>query len=549
MMASEHQHHFAIGILERFVTFKAFPVSVRQSVPASVLSVFSACLFCLVAVQAHAFSLDDVTARAKALVDKPYVAPVSNLPAVFSKMQFADYQKIQPRREKFKWRHQDTPFKLAFYHQGMHFNTPVKINEIVGNDVAEIPYDPSQFDFGDLSIDSKATSTLGYAGFRVLYPINRADKEDEIMSVLGASYFRVIGKGQAYGLSARGLALDTALPSGEEFPRFTEFWIKRPAPQDKQLTIYALMESPRATGAYEFILRPGTDAVLDVKSRVFLRGKVNKVGIAPLTSMFLFGPNQLVNRRNYRPAIHDSNGLAIHGGDGEWLWRPLNNPQNLAVSTFRAENPKGFGLLQRGREFSRFEDFKDRYDIRPSAWIEPQGNWGKGQVELVEIPTADETNDNIVAFWTPDEKPRKGVPMQFDYRMHWTLDEPALLKNEVAWVDQTFHTDGELTQANLIRHFDGTTALLVDFTGPVLKNLPSDAALTSQISVGNNAQLIDSSLQRNPITQGWRLTLRVKVKDPAQAVELRAALASGSKILSETWSYQLPPLSNTQRSF
>ena len=531
------------------MTFKAFPVSVRQSIPVSVYAVFSACLFCLVAAQAQAFSLDDVTARAKALVDKPYVAPVSNLPAVFSKMQFADYQKIQPRREKFKWRHQDTPFKLAFYHQGMHFNTPVKINEIVGNDVAEIPYDPSQFDFGDLTIDSKATSTLGYAGFRVLYPINRADKEDEIMSVLGASYFRVIGKGQAYGLSARGLALDTALPSGEEFPRFTEFWIKRPAPQDKQLTIYALMESPRATGAYEFILRPGTDAVLDVKSRVFLRGKVNKLGIAPLTSMFLFGPNQLANRRNYRPAIHDSNGLAIHGGGGEWLWRPLNNPQNLAVSTFRAENPKGFGLLQRGREFSRFEDFKDRYDIRPSAWIEPQGNWGKGQVELVEIPTADETNDNIVAFWTPDEKPRKGVPMHFDYRMHWTLDEPALLKNEVAWVDQTFHTDGELTQANLIRHFDGTTALLVDFTGPVLKNLPPDAALTSQVSVSNNAQLIDSSLQRNPITQGWRLTLRVKVKDPAQAVELRAALASGSKVLSETWSYQLPPLSNTQRSF
>ncbi|WP_231502283.1 glucan biosynthesis protein G [Herbaspirillum sp. RV1423] len=501
----------------------------------------------LCALQAQAFSLEDVTARAKALMEQAYVAPASNLPPVFSQMQFADYQQIQPRPEKFEWRNLATPFKLAFYHQGMQFNTPVKINEIHGAQIDEIRYDPERFDFGSLAFDKNATAKLGYAGFRVLYPVNRKDKEDEIMSVLGASYFRVIGKNQVYGLSARALAIDTAVASGEEFPNFREFWIRRPAPKDEQLVIFALLDSPRATGAYQFTLRPGEDAMVDVQARIFLRNSVNTLGIAPLTSMFLFGPNQQSDRRNYRPALHDSNGLAIHAGNGEWLWRPLNNPQSLAVSAFRIDNPKGFGLLQRGREFSRFEDLKDRYDLRPSAWIEPKGDWGKGSVELVEIPSPDETNDNIVAFWRPDALPPKGSPLEFAYRMHWTMNEPALLGKEVAWVRQTFHTAGEFTQANLIRQLDGSTALLIDFEGPTLARLPHDAGVSAQISVDDNAELLSSSVQPNSAIQGWRLTLRVKVKDPRKPVEMRAALVRNGKALSETWSYQLPPHTEVAR--
>ena len=301
------------------------------------------------------------------------------------------------------------------------------------------------------------------------------------------------------------------------------------------------MDSPRVTGAYQFTLRPGADAVLDVKARLFMRGTVNTLGVAPLTSMFLFGPNQQSDKRNYRPAIHDSNGLAIHTGAGERLWRPLNDPRNLTVSSFMVDNPKGFGLLQRGREFSRFEDIKDRYDLRPSAWIEPLGDWGRGNVQLVEIPTADETNDNIVAFWTPAVQPQAGEALQFDYRMHWTMDEPALMDKNLAWVRQTFHTSGELLQSNLIRQPDGTTAFHVDFEGPVLAALPPDAVVNAQVSANANAELVSSAVERNPAINGWRLTLRMRVKDPAQPVELRAALVSGSKTLSETWSYQLPP--------
>ena len=482
-------------------------------------------LFCLFgAGQLWAFSLDDVAAEAKTLAEQKYQAPRSNLPKEFRDMKFADYQKIQFNRDKAQWAGDKTPFKLSFYHQGMHFDTPVKINEVTATTVEEIKYDPSRFDFGDVQFDPKATENLGWAGFRVLYPINKADKQDEIMTMLGASYFRVVGKGQIYGLSARGMAIDTALPSGEEFPRFTEFWIEKPKPNDKHLVIFALLDSPRATGAYRFTLRPGVDTVVDVKAQMFLRDKVGKLGIAPLTSMFLFGANQPSKVLNYRRELHDSSGLAIHAGNGEWIWRPLNNPKHLSVSNFSVENPRGFGLLQRGRDFSHYEDLDDNYDKRPSAWIEPQGDWGKGSVDLVEIPTADETNDNIVAFWSPDTLPEPLKPFDFAYRMHWTLDEAALHPTDSAWVKQTLRSTGDVKQSNLIRQPDGSVAYLVDFEGPSLKALPENAAVRSQVSIGDNAELVENNVRYNPETKGWRLTLRMKIKDPSKATEMRAAL-------------------------
>jgi glucans biosynthesis protein len=482
-------------------------------------------LFCLFsASQLWAFSLDDVAEKAKDLAANKYEAPKSNLPAVFRDMKFADYQKIHFRSDKAEWVDDKTPFRLSFYHQGMHFDTPVKINEVTSTSVTEIKYDASRFDFGDLQFDPKATEQLGYAGFRVTYPINRGDKQDEVMTLLGASYFRVIGKGQVYGLSARGLALDTALPSGEEFPRFTEFWVEKPNPDDKQLIIYALMDSPRSTGAYRMVLRPGTDSVLDVQSRVYLRDHVSRLGIAPLTSMFLFGSNQPSKVLNYRHELHDSTGLSIHAGNGEWIWRPLNNPKHLAVSNFMVENPRGFGLLQRGRDFSRYEDLDDRYDKRPSAWVEPRGDWGKGTVDLVEIPTADETNDNIVAFWNPEKMPEPGEPLDHNYRIHWTMDESELHSPDIAWVKQTLRSTGDVKQSNLVRQPDGSVAFLIDFEGPVLKSLLDDAKVRSQVSVGDNADLLENSVRYNPVTQGWRLTLRVKVKDTSKSVEMRAAL-------------------------
>jgi glucans biosynthesis protein len=482
-------------------------------------------LFCLFgAGQLWAFDLDDVATKAKELAGQKFVAPKSNLPAEFRDMKFADYQKIRFLQDKAEWANDKTPFKLSFYHQGMHFDTPVKINEVTATTVNEIKYDPSRFDFGDVKFDPKSTENLGYAGFRVTYPINKDDKQDEIMTMLGASYFRVIGKGQVYGLSARGMAIDTAMPSGEEFPRFTEFWIEKPGTDDNHLVIFALLDSPRATGAYKLTLRPGTNTLVDVQSRMYLRDKVGKLGVAPLTSMYLFGANQPSKVLNYRRELHDSSGLSIQAANGEWIWRPLNNPKHLSVSSFSVENPRGFGLLQRGRNFSHYEDLDDRYDKRPSAWIEPKGDWGKGTVDLVEIPTADETNDNIVAFWKPETQPEPGQPIDFNYRLHWTMDEDSIHSPDLGWVKQTLRSTGDVKQSNLIRQPDGSVAYLVDFVGPTLAKLGEDPAIRSQVTTDDNTDLVENNLRYNPVTKGWRLTLRLKVKDSNKPVEMRAYL-------------------------
>lgn len=494
----------------------------------------------LFSAQALAFSLDDVATKAKELSGQKFVAPKSNLPASFSGMKYADYQQITFNQDKAYWKDAKTPFRLNFYHEGMHYSVPVKINEVTANNVEEIKYDPSMFNFGNLQVDQAQLKDLGFAGFKVLYPLNKADKHDELMTMLGASYFRVIGKNQVYGLSARGLAIDTALPSGEEFPRFTEFWVEQPQSDRRNLVIYALLDSPRATGAYRFVLTPGKDSTVDVEAKVFLRDNVNKLGIAPLTSMYLFGPNQPSAQVNYRPALHDSNGLAIHAGNGEWLWRPLNNPRRLSVSTYTIENPRGFGLLQRGHEFYKYQDLDERYDKRPSGWVEPKGDWGKGHVELVEIPTPDETNDNIVAFWTPDTLPEKGQPIDVSYRLHFTTDESNLHTKDLAWVSQTRLSTGDVRQSNLVRQTDGSLAYIIDFEGPNLDDLPEDSQVGSQVSLDANGELVENSVRYNPVTKGYRLTLRLKVKDQTKPVEMRANLAQGDKPLSETWTYQLP---------
>lgn len=500
----------------------------------------AAILLSLSTTSVWAFSIDDVARKAKSLAGKSYDAPKSNLPSIFRDMKYADYQQIQFNHDKAYWNNTHTPFKLEFYHQGMYFDTPVKINEVTADAVRKIKYNPDYFNFGRVKHDKSTVQDLGFAGFKVLYPLNKKGKNDEIVSMLGASYFRVVGAGQVYGLSARGLAIDTALPSGEEFPRFREFWIERPQPKATSLLVYALLDSPRATGAYRFTIRPGKESLVDVQSKIYLRDKVGKLGIAPLTSMFLYGPNQPSSAMNYRPEMHDSNGLSIHAGNNEWIWRPLNNPKHLAVSTFTTENPKGFGLLQRGRTFARYQDLDDRYDLRPSAWITPKGNWGKGHIELVEIPTNDETNDNIVAFWTPEHLPDAGKEMNFNYSILFTRDEDKLHAKGGAWVDQTRRSIGDVKQANLIRQADGTTAFVVDFVGPEMKKLSSDTPVTSQASIGDNGEIVENSVRYNAVTKGWRLTLRVKVKDEKKTTEMRAALVNGDKTLSETWSYQLP---------
>ncbi|HEY5808418.1 MAG TPA: glucan biosynthesis protein, partial [Povalibacter sp.] len=332
------------------------------------------------------------------------------------------------------------------------------------------------------------------------------------------------------------LALDTVGgQQGEEFPRFTDFWLVRPATDSKTLTVYALLDSPRSSGAYQFDIHPGAETSIDVRARIFLRAGTHPVatlGIAPLTSMFAFGENQ-PHRTDFRPEVHDSDGLMVATGDGEWLWRPLLNPKSVLTTSFSMSSLRGFGLMQRDRNFGSYEDSEARYELRPSAWVEPVGTWGPGRVELMQLSTPDETNDNIVAYWVPQQLPPVGKPLEFSYRLRWQ------------GADQQRPPGGWVVQTRIGRGFadltDNEQQYIVDFTGPSLAALKPDAAVKAVVSAPSNGEIIESNVYHVDATGNWRMTVRVRQLDPTQPTELRGFLQSGTDVLTETWSNLLPP--------
>ncbi|HEV2220098.1 MAG TPA: glucan biosynthesis protein G [Casimicrobiaceae bacterium] len=478
------------------------------------------------------FGFNDVAQRAAQLAATSYKTPSEKLPAALQALTYDQYRDIRFKPQRAWWRAAKLPFELMFFHEGLYYNEALRIHEILPDGTREIHFDPSMFDYGGNHIDHRALRGLGFAGFRVHYAINSPRYKDEVMVFLGASYFRALGKDQRYGISGRGLAIDTGLMSGEEFPRFTEFWIERPAPSARELRIYGLLDSPRAAGAFRFLLKPGAETVVDVRARLFLRQNVAKLGLAPLTSMYYFGENDRRGIDDYRPEVHDSDGLSIEAGTGEWIWRPLIDPKRLLVTSFSVTNPLGFGLMQRDRAFGSYEDLEARYDLRPSVWVEPKGRWGAGRIELVQIPTPDETNDNIVAFFTPDNPPPPGEPLDLEYRMLWQKDSET--RPPLAWVAQTRRGHGYL------RKPDDSIALMVDFEGPALRKLSAGAAVKAVVTTDPNVDVIESNTFHNDATGGWRLALRIKRRDDKKPGELRAFLRSGNATLSETWSYILP---------
>jgi len=487
----------------------------------------------LTATSAWAFGLDDVAARAKSLAAAAYAKPAVNLPRTIKTLVYDQYRDIRFRPDRALWRDRNLPFELMFFHRGWLFEDAVKIHEVGPDGVREITFDPETFDYGKNKVDRGELSGLGFAGFRVHAAMNSPAYRDEVVTFLGASYFRALGRGQRYGLSARALAIDTAELSGEEFPRFVEFWIERPRPGAKQLTIYGLLDSPRAAGAYRFIITPGTTSVLDVEARLFLRRSVAKLALAPLTSMFYFGPNQRSSRDDYRPAVHDSNGLSIHVSPTEWIWRPLVNPRRLLVTSFALTDPVGFGLMQRDRTFAGYQDLEARYELRPSAWIEPKGAWGPGRIELVQIPVPNETNDNIVAYWVPDRPPQPKQAFAYGYRVLWQKDRET--RPPVGWVRETRRGRG------WVNADDGSIQLHVDFEGPILTRLPATADVNTAVWIDGNGEIVEHHTRHSDVTGGWRSVIRFRQKDRGKPVELRAHLTHDNGTVSETWSYIQPP--------
>ena len=481
---------------------------------------------------ASAFGFDDVAERARQLASAADARQPFALPAALKALSYDEVRDIRYRPQRAVWREQRLPFELMFFHLGKFQTEPVRIHEITPEGgVRTLPFSSRDFDYGANRLPVEGWGDLGHAGFRAHFALNTPDYKDELITFLGASYFRALGAGQRYGLSARALAIDTAGGADEEFPHLTEFWIQRPAPDAGSLVVLALLESRRATGAYRFEVHPGAETTVDVRARLFLREGVATLGVAPLTSMFLAGENQ-PQAGDFRPEVHDSDGLMIATGEGEWLWRPLLNPSRALTTSFATRSLRGFGLMQRDRAFASYEDVEARYELRPSAWVVPQGDWGPGRVELVQLNTPDETHDNIVAYWVPDHAPAPGQPLDLAYQVRWQGADAQ--RPPGAWV----------TQSRAGRGFDalapGEHQYIVDWTGPALAALPASAPLQAVVSADANGRVVERNVYRNDATGGWRMSVRVLQRESGLPVELRAFLQLGNDTLSETWAYLVP---------
>jgi glucans biosynthesis protein len=485
-----------------------------------------------------AFDFAWLKGQARGRAQSPYRAARNALPSVLTDLDYDRYQSIRFRPDRALWGGANVAFRVRFFHLGRDFHAPVQMHEIVNGQARPIRYDPAMFDLRESGITPKTLRRdLGFAGLRVHF---HTDLDNDIVAFLGASYFRAVGGEKQYGLSARGLAIDTGLNRPEEFPSFEAFWLERPDAATSRLTVYALMDSPSIAGAYRFDITPGATLVMDVDAALYPRREIERLGIAPLTSMFLYGENDRRMAHDWRPEIHDSDGLAIWTGTGERIWRPLLNPATLRVNSYVDDDMRGFGLLQRDRDFGHYQDDGAYYNRRPSAWIEPKahGNrgWGKGAVQLVEIPTATETFDNIVAFWSPADKPQPGQELLVSYRIDWGARGP--FDPPRAQVVATRNGVGG-TVGQKRKYF--SWRFTIDFVGGQLATLGKGAKVEAVVTASRGAIELPLAQPQAEI-QGYRAVFDLRpTDDSVEPIDLRLYLRFGHEALTETWVYQWTP--------
>ncbi len=483
-------------------------------------------------------NLDFIEGLALKTLEKPW-SPVKDdslLPDELKGLTYDQVRNIRFKPEMQIWKADRLPFRLALFHLGYLFRLPVEVNEFTATHSQKIRFARAFFDYTNSGVDAAALpSELGYAGFRVHHPLNLPDVFDELCVFQGASYYRMLGREQIYGSSARGLAIDTGLDKQEEFPFFTHFWVGKPDEKDTTLKIYALLNSPSVTGAYEFVISPGTDTAVDIRQTLFFRSDVAQIGIAPMTSMFWFGENTKKIFDDFRPEVHDCDGLSMKLDNGEFIWRPVeNDPARKRIFSFIGNNIRGFGLLQRDRDFRNYQDLEALYHRRPGIWIEPVGDWGEGEVKLVELPTTNELNDNIVAFWQPKEKPQLKQPYRLAYRQLWTSEQnPGRAGGYVI-----------STRSGLHDWAPGERFVMVDFVGETLNRLPPGSQPVAEAStLDPSVEALDAFVQKNPFENSWRVSFRLKVKEGVarpQNVETRCFIRHGEDVLTETWSCLMP---------
>ncbi len=473
--------------------------------------------------------------HARNLATQPYASYEGEVPKELSDMDWDEYQQLHFKKDESLWAEDDTAFRAGFFHLGQGFISPIQIN-VVENGVSQpVEYDADMFDYGKTDIDGESLpKDLGFAGFRMQFA---TDWERDVIAFLGASYFRAVGAEMQYGLSARGLAIDTAMNKPEEFPVFTHFWFEKPKPGSEHMTVYALLDSESITGAYRFDMKVGEPLTMHVDTALYPRKSIERLGIAPLTSMYMIGENDRRTNYDWRPEIHDSDGLEMLTGNGDWIWRPLTNPKNLSFNAYQDVNPKGFGLMQRDRNFDHYLDDGVFYEKRPSLWIEPTGDWGKGSVQLVEIPTLDETFDNIVAFWNPDREVKAGDELLYSYNMYWGSQAPQ--RSGKAEVQSTYTGIGGVIGKKRQYY---SKRFAVDFQGGAFEALGQDTEVKPVIEASRGRVEITSARPQHHIG-GYRAMFDlVPLDDSVEPINIKMHLEANGQVLSETWVYQwFPP--------
>ena len=480
---------------------------------------------------ARPFNFDHLKATAKARAGSSYKSPARPAQDIVRTINFDVAQKIRYRPEFALWANGPGPYPVRFFNLRETVQEPVRIHLISGDSARPIVYDPRYFDWGNTGLDKSLPHDVGFSGFRVM---NGKNVERDWLAFQGASYFRAAGGDDQYGLSARGIAVNTATATREEFPIFTNFWIAEGATPDAPVTIYALLEGPSITGAYKFDVRHGKGDVMDVHAELFARADIERLGIAPLTSMFWYSETNRNQGSDWRPEIHDSDGLCMWTGNGERIWRPLANPPGVQTNSFMDNNPKGFGLIQRDRDFENYQDDGAFYNKRPSVWVEPRGAWGEGAVQLVEINTSDEIHDNVVAYWVPKTKLAAGKSLMLDYRLYWQDPEPFLPKS-VAHVVATRRGRAGIAGSQGQPGFK----FAIDFEGGALSDMQARYDLKPVVTLSRGR--VTSAYSVKVVgTRRWRAVFDA-VFDGHDPANLRCVLQQNGKPLTETWTYQVFP--------
>ena len=481
------------------------------------------------------FDLAWLKGQARTLAASPYRPATHALPAPIAALDWDQYQSIRFKPDHALWSDSKLHFQIELFHLGLFFKRPVPMFEVANGQAQQLAYDPTMFDYGKSGLNgARQPADLGFAGWRFKFHLA---PQFDIAAFLGASYFRATSGTRQYGLSARGLAVDAGLPRPEEFPEFTSFWFERPAPGANTLVVYALLDSPSVTGAYRFAITPGDTTLMDIDAALYPRKEIERLGIAPGTSMFQAGENDRRKGNDWRPEIHDSDGLAMHTGAGEWIWRPLRNPRGVSYNAFADRNPRGFGLLQRDQDFANYQDDGVFYERRPSLWVEPKGDWGAGSVDLVEIPTDNETNDNIVAFWNPAVKPKPGSEFLLGYKLYWGREAP--VRPPLARTIATRTGLGGMIGRDRT-YFSWRFA--VDFAGGDFALLDARTKVEAVVTT-TRGRIETTSARPLDAIRGWRAIFDV-VPDAnsLEPITLRLYLRAGSgQPLTETWVYEYAP--------